>query len=80
MEVLLQAIAASDGSRRSVTTQVLRGRLRSAILGRFHFDGNGDIDPAGISIYRIRSVKLDRAILVSARHCLRRGNGAAADG
>jgi ABC-type branched-subunit amino acid transport system substrate-binding protein len=66
MEVLLQGIAASDGSRASVTSHVLRGRVRGGILGGFHFDRNGDIDPAGVSIFRIvgRRVVLNRGIRV----------------
>jgi branched-chain amino acid transport system substrate-binding protein len=69
MELLLQAIAASDGSRASVTAHVLHGRIRNGILGSFHFDKNGDIDPAGVSIYRILRghIKLNRAIRVPLR-------------
>jgi hypothetical protein len=69
MEVLLDGIAASNGSRSSVTSHVLRERVRSDILGSFHFDKNGDIDPAGVSIYRIvaRRVVLSRGIRVPLR-------------
>ena len=69
MEVLLKAIGASDGSRASVTAHVLQERIRNGILGSFHFDKNGDIDPAGVSNYRILRghIKLNRAIRVPLR-------------
>ncbi len=41
-EVLLQAIAQSDGTRASVTRELLRVRIRNGILGSFGFDRNGD--------------------------------------
>jgi branched-chain amino acid transport system substrate-binding protein len=69
MEVLLDAIGKSNGSRASVTSAVLHGRIRKGILGSFRFDKNGDIDPVGVSILRIvgHEVKLDRAIRVPGR-------------
>jgi branched-chain amino acid transport system substrate-binding protein len=69
MEVLLSGIAASNGSRSSVTSDVLRERIHSDILGSFHFDKNGDIDPAGVSIYRVVAgrVVLNRGIRVPLR-------------
>jgi YVTN family beta-propeller protein len=51
--VLLDAIAASDGSRRSATAALLGTRVRDGIIGSFAFDANGDIDPAIVSMYRI---------------------------
>lgn len=69
MEVLLQAIAGSNGSRSSVTSHLLRAHVRSRILGDFGFYKSGDIDPAGISVYRIvrGKVRLVRTILVPSR-------------
>jgi DNA-binding SARP family transcriptional activator/ABC-type branched-subunit amino acid transport system substrate-binding protein/DNA-binding beta-propeller fold protein YncE len=52
--VLLDAIAASDGSRSSVAAALLRARVRGGIIGSFAFDPDGDIDPAIVSMYRIR--------------------------
>jgi branched-chain amino acid transport system substrate-binding protein len=67
-DVLLNAIASSNGSRASVTTHLLGERVHEGILGSFRFDKNGDIDPGGVSIYRVVAghIRLDRAILVPA--------------
>jgi len=42
MEILLDAIATSDGTRAAVTRNVLRARVTSGPLGTFHFDAAGD--------------------------------------
>ena len=42
-EVLLAAIAASDGTRASVSHQLLSVRVTDGILGSFGFDQNGDM-------------------------------------
>jgi DNA-binding SARP family transcriptional activator len=52
-EVLLDAIAASDGTRASVTKNLLRTRVEDGILGSFEFDANGDTTAAGVTMYRI---------------------------
>jgi branched-chain amino acid transport system substrate-binding protein len=52
-EVLLDAIARSDGTRASVTNALLAGRVRGGILGDFHFDAEGDIDPSPVTIFRV---------------------------
>jgi DNA-binding SARP family transcriptional activator/ABC-type branched-subunit amino acid transport system substrate-binding protein/streptogramin lyase len=52
-EVLLDAIARSDGSRASVTAQVFKTRVSSGILGSFSFDRNGDTTAGAVTIYRI---------------------------
>ncbi|HET8754707.1 MAG TPA: branched-chain amino acid ABC transporter substrate-binding protein [Solirubrobacteraceae bacterium] len=51
--VLLDAIAASDGSRRAVTDAVVRTRVRDGIIGDFAFDANGDVIPPRVSVYRV---------------------------
>jgi ABC-type branched-subunit amino acid transport system substrate-binding protein len=53
-EVLLNAIAASDGTRESVTRELFRIRVEDGILGDFEFDANGDTTAAGVTIYRIQ--------------------------
>ena len=53
-EVLLDAIAGSDGTRASVERRLLAARGRGGILGSFRFDANGDIDPAAVTIFRVR--------------------------
>ena len=52
-DVLLDAIAASDGSRGSVTAALLDTRVKDGLIGSFAFDANGDVDPANVSMYRI---------------------------
>ena len=52
-EVLLQAIASSDGTRASVTRELRRLKVENGILGSFQFDRNGDITPATFTIFRI---------------------------
>ena len=51
-QVLLDAIARSDGSRASVTRALLATRVRGGILGSFGFDANGDPTIAPITIVR----------------------------
>jgi branched-chain amino acid transport system substrate-binding protein len=53
-EVLLAAIAHSDGTRASVTRQLLRVRITDGILGRLAFDQNGDLSRNLIPIFRAR--------------------------
>jgi branched-chain amino acid transport system substrate-binding protein len=62
--VLLDAIAASDGTRASVTRHLLAARVRGGIIGSFGFDRNGDTTFAPTMIFRIRGGKgkLDRVI------------------
>ena len=55
--VLLDAIAASDGSRESVTRAVLDLNVRDGIIGDFSFDENGDVTPPLVSVYRITDGK-----------------------
>jgi branched-chain amino acid transport system substrate-binding protein len=52
-EVLLNAIASSDGSRASVTSNVFKTKVPNGILGNFSFDRNGDTTAGAITIYRI---------------------------
>jgi ABC-type branched-subunit amino acid transport system substrate-binding protein len=52
-EVLLDAIAASDGTRASVTRNVFRTRVKDGILGSFEFDANGNTTAGGVTMYRI---------------------------
>ncbi len=51
---MLDAIAASDGSRSSVTRELLAVRPRRGIIGGFSLDANGDITPSPITIVRAR--------------------------
>jgi DNA-binding SARP family transcriptional activator/DNA-binding beta-propeller fold protein YncE len=53
-EVLLDAIARSDGTRASVADAVLDTRLRDGIAGAVRFDANGDVIEAPALVYRRR--------------------------
>jgi branched-chain amino acid transport system substrate-binding protein len=44
-QVLLDAIARSDGTRASVTRELFKTNVKNGIMGTFHFDTNGDILP-----------------------------------
>jgi hypothetical protein len=54
-EALLDAVAASSGTRASVTDKLLRVRARGAILGRFGFDAKGDATSSAVTMYRIEN-------------------------
>jgi ABC-type branched-subunit amino acid transport system substrate-binding protein/streptogramin lyase len=56
-EVLLAAIAASDGTRASVTEELLNVRVEDGILGSFEFDANGDTTAGAVTFYRIEEGK-----------------------
>jgi branched-chain amino acid transport system substrate-binding protein len=57
-EVLLQAIARSDGTRASVVRELFATRVKNGILGSFSFDRNGDIVPRPVGVYRFERGKL----------------------
>ena len=52
-EVVLDAIARSDGTRASVLEEMRMTEVEDGILGSFRFDRNGDITPGQIPILRI---------------------------
>jgi ABC-type branched-subunit amino acid transport system substrate-binding protein len=54
-EVLLDAIARSDGSRASVVKQLFSLRVRRGILGDFRFTPTGDITQQPITILRAQT-------------------------
>lgn len=68
-EVLLDAIARSDGTRESVTRALRRTKVENGILGRISFDRYGDLVAAPLTIHRITStgVVVDRVITVRVR-------------
>jgi branched-chain amino acid transport system substrate-binding protein len=53
VEVLLQAIARSDGTRPSVLEQLRRTRVEDGVLGSFGFDARGDKWPRVITVERV---------------------------
>ena len=52
-EVLLDAIARSDGTRASVVEGLFETRVRGGLLGSFGFDANGDITESPVTILRV---------------------------
>jgi branched-chain amino acid transport system substrate-binding protein len=52
-EVVLQAIARSDGTRESVLQELRATRMKDGIQGSFSFDRHGDMTPAKITILRV---------------------------
>ena len=53
-EVLLDAIARSDGTRRSVVDELFRTRVENGLLGSFGFDANGDVSESPMTIVQVR--------------------------
>jgi ABC-type branched-subunit amino acid transport system substrate-binding protein len=53
MEVALDALARSDGSRASVLDALFRTRIDDGLLGRVSFDGHGDIAVDPITVLRV---------------------------
>jgi DNA-binding SARP family transcriptional activator/ABC-type branched-subunit amino acid transport system substrate-binding protein/streptogramin lyase len=60
-EVLLAAIARSNGTRPSVADELLDTRVTRGLLGSFAFDREGDPTPAPISVYRLDFERAARA-------------------
>jgi YVTN family beta-propeller protein len=52
-ELVLQAIARSDGTRASVLKELRAAEVKNGLLGSFNFNRNGDITPATVIIIRI---------------------------
>ena len=52
-ELLLDAIARSDGTRASVLEELRRAKVEDGILGDFGIDRYGDITPARLAIFRV---------------------------
>jgi DNA-binding SARP family transcriptional activator/ABC-type branched-subunit amino acid transport system substrate-binding protein len=64
-EILLDAIARSDGTRASVSKELLRTRVEDGILGDIDFDRFGDPLEAPVTIYRIERQEpvVDRVVM-----------------
>jgi DNA-binding SARP family transcriptional activator/ABC-type branched-subunit amino acid transport system substrate-binding protein len=64
-EILLDAIARSDGTRASVSRELLRTRVEDGILGDIRFDRYGDPVEAPVTIYRIEGQEpvVDRVVM-----------------
>ena len=55
--VLLDAIAASDGTRQSVVDNLFKANVTDGIMGTFKIDANGDTTPPGVTMYQIKGGK-----------------------
>jgi hypothetical protein len=64
-QIMLNAIARSDGTRASVVKELFKTKVKNGIMGTFNFDKNGDIVPfkaisfdqlrgkAGVPVYAV---------------------------
>jgi branched-chain amino acid transport system substrate-binding protein len=57
MQVLLDAIKASDGSRASVTDMLLKTKVTNGILGTFTINANGDTSSNPVTVYGIANAQ-----------------------
>jgi branched-chain amino acid transport system substrate-binding protein len=64
-EVLLKAIAASDGSRASVTQNLFGISLTGTVLGDFAINDAGDTNQGSMTIYQAVSGKLGNAQVIT---------------
>jgi branched-chain amino acid transport system substrate-binding protein len=71
-ELLLDAIARSDGTRASVTRELRRTRVSDGILGPISFDRNGDLVSAPITVFRAGTEGFVVDRVVTARSSLLR--------
>jgi branched-chain amino acid transport system substrate-binding protein len=53
-EVLVAAIAQSNGSRSDVTKQLFKINLKNSILGNLSFNANGDVTSNPVTIYKVK--------------------------
>jgi ABC-type branched-subunit amino acid transport system substrate-binding protein/outer membrane protein assembly factor BamB/predicted Ser/Thr protein kinase len=68
-ELVVQAIARSDGTRASVLRELKASRVKDGLVGSFHFDRNGDLTPASVPIMRITAKDrvIDRVVRIPRR-------------
>jgi ABC-type branched-subunit amino acid transport system substrate-binding protein len=62
-EVMLDAIARSDGTRASVTRELMATRVQNGILRPFRFDRNGDTTTQDVTILRPQRAGGGRTLL-----------------
>jgi branched-chain amino acid transport system substrate-binding protein len=56
-QVLLDSIAKSDGTRQSVTTNLVHTKVTDGIIGTFSINSNGDTSSNPVTMYRIKGGK-----------------------
>jgi branched-chain amino acid transport system substrate-binding protein len=75
-EIVMDAIARSDGTRASVLAEIRAAKVTDGILGTFRFDDKGDMTPGSVPIVRftkpagtgaadLDGAKLDRVVRVA---------------
>jgi branched-chain amino acid transport system substrate-binding protein len=62
-EVVLAAIARSDGTRASVLRELHATHVQGGILGSFRFDGNGDMTSTPVAIFRVTGGRGDPSLI-----------------
>ena len=78
-EIVVDAIARSDGTRASVLDEIRRSRTTSGVFGGFDFDRNGDMTPAPFAILRITGGRGAPGLAPDFRGAVRRPHGSGAD-
>jgi branched-chain amino acid transport system substrate-binding protein len=53
-EIMVQAIANSDGSRASVTKNLFKTKVTNGILGSFTINANGDTSSNPVTVYKVK--------------------------
>jgi len=56
-EVVVAAIAASDGTRADISKQLFKVNLKGSILGNVSFNANGDVTSNPVTIYKVKGGK-----------------------
>ena len=56
-EVVVAAIAQSNGTRADITKQLFKLDLKGSLLGNVKFNSNGDVTSNPVTIYRIKGGK-----------------------
>jgi DNA-binding SARP family transcriptional activator/ABC-type branched-subunit amino acid transport system substrate-binding protein len=76
-EVVLDAIARSDGTRTSVVRQLFRTRVHDGIVGDFSLTGSGDTTARAIAVYRMERGRRKLFRVLSPARELVLGSGSA---
>jgi ABC-type branched-subunit amino acid transport system substrate-binding protein len=56
-EVIVQAIAQSNGTRADIAKQLFKLHLKNSILGNVSFNANGDVTANPVTIYKVKGGK-----------------------
>jgi DNA-binding SARP family transcriptional activator/ABC-type branched-subunit amino acid transport system substrate-binding protein len=72
-EVLLDAIARSDGTRASVRREIFRTRVRHGLIGNFTITPSGDTTERSVSVYRITDGEMRLSDVIRTPDDLLRG-------